>query len=64
MRPPAQYAFVSPDGVVYIGHNIRQFAARHNLCPANMQHVHLGERKHHKGWTVCRSGALLNIDKD
>lgn len=47
---PAAFAFVSPDGKVYRGSNIRRFAREQGLDPANMQHVHDGERSHHKGW--------------
>ena len=51
-RPPAEFAFKSPDGKVYRGKNIRRFAAQHGLDQANMYHVHAGERNHHKGWTA------------
>ena len=51
MRPPEYYVFISPDGERHEGFNIRQFARQHGLDAANMQHVHLGERNHHKGWT-------------
>ena len=49
--PPASFCFVSPDGVIHKGVNIRKFAREQGLDPANMQHVHDGERLHHKGWT-------------
>ena len=45
-----EYAFISPSGEVHKGKNITEFARRHGLDRANMQHVHLGERNHHKGW--------------
>lgn len=50
---PVRYAFISPEGKVYRGLNIRDFARRHGLDAANMQHVHLGERNHHKGWRTA-----------
>ena len=59
-RPPEKYVFISPDGVIHRGENIRRFARQHNLDAANMQHVHLGERAHHKGWTL--PGWLENFD--
>ncbi len=55
-RPPVEYAFVSPDGKVYRGRGIRTFARKHRLDPANMQHVHSGERKHYKGWKALLPG--------
>jgi len=53
MRKPAKFKFISPDNKVYEGENIRRFAKKHRLCPANLQHVHLGERNHHKGWRLA-----------
>lgn len=50
MRPPAKFCFISPDGTVFKGENVREFAAKHGLDPANMQHVHSGDRSHHKRW--------------
>jgi len=47
---PVEFTFISPDGKIYAGENIRDFARRHGLNAANMAHVHLGERSHHKGW--------------
>jgi hypothetical protein len=53
MRPPVEYHFIAPDGKEYRGSNVRQFARKHGLDEANMQHVHLGERRHHKGWRAA-----------
>lgn len=51
-RPPATFAFRAPDGTIHRGENIRRFAREHGLDQACMQHVHSGDRIHHKGWTV------------
>lgn len=50
---PAEFAFVSPDGAVHRGTNIREFARAKGLDAANMYHVHAGERRQHKGWTAA-----------
>ena len=52
MRPPAPYVFVSPTGEIYRGENVRRFATEQGLDMANMQHVAMGDRTHHKGWTA------------
>jgi len=63
VRAPAPYVFISPDGKVYRGENIRRFAAEHGLDPANMHHVALGERLHHKGWTWGEHGTEMGCNQ-
>ena len=58
MREPSEYAFISPDGQIYKGKNIRRFAVEHGLDQANMQHVHCGDRVHHKGWRALEEWSL------
>lgn len=41
----------SPDGIVYEGINLTQFAKDHNLEPTLMGYLRTGKRKTHKGWT-------------
>lgn len=45
------YYLVSPEGVVYEGFNLQQFALSRNILPSSLNRVILGQRKQYKGWT-------------
>lgn len=44
------YTFINPEGLAVEVFNLRQFCMLHGLTAANMQKVHSGERRQHKGW--------------
>lgn len=50
---PKPYKFIDPNGQIHIGENVREFARKMGLDAANMAHVYLGERSHHKGWRLA-----------
>lgn len=45
------YAFVSPEGVLYEGRGIKEFALTHGLDPKQLSRLNLGKVKSHQGWT-------------
>jgi hypothetical protein len=45
------YRIVSPDGKVYKGINLTEFAKKHDLDYSCLKRVFSGVRPHHKGWT-------------
>lgn len=51
---PMGYIVTSPDGEVITIDNLREFCRNHSLNNGAMVEVSLGNRKHHKGWTVTR----------
>lgn len=53
------FRLISPDGVVFLGTNLREFCKVHNLNRGNMSSVCRGEMKSYKGWT----GEYLEIKK-
>lgn len=46
------FKLMSPDGAIYEGTNIREFALEHGLNPALLNHVVNGKRISHKRWTL------------
>jgi hypothetical protein len=46
-----RFKIVSPDGVKYVGSNVRQFCIEHVLKQDSMAKVCAGTASHHKGWT-------------
>lgn len=45
------YSFTNPEGVVYEGIGIKDFALQMGLDPKGLNHVHTGKNKSHQGWT-------------
>lgn len=45
------YTFLSPNGEKVEVYNMRKFCIERGLHRGNMSQVHLGNLKHHKGWT-------------
>ena len=54
------YCFLSPNGKIYTGINLKSFAKHHNLNRSLLTKVKFGQAKHHKGWTLAdkRSSGL------
>lgn len=51
---PRGYVITSPTGEITQITNLREFCRNHSLNNGTMVEVSLGNRKHHKGWTVTR----------
>jgi len=51
---PTGYVIISPVGEITQITNLREFCRNHDLNNGTMVGVSLGNRKHHKGWTVTR----------
>ena len=49
--PP--FSIISPEGVVHLVENIRQFAQIYNLDFRHLSKLRTGERKSHKSWKLC-----------
>lgn len=45
-----RYTFKNPQGEVFDVYNLQEFCKKNNLTPSSMGKVHLGKRRHHKGW--------------
>ena len=45
------FEFISPSGVLTNIYNLNEFCRNNGLAGSAMSNVHLGKRKHHKGWT-------------
>ena len=57
VKPPGYFVtfrFISPEGVVYEGENINDFAILHNLNPSALYDMRRGKQKQHRGWKLCR----------
>ena len=48
---PKSFRVMSPDGVIYEGINLTQFAKEHNLTQTSIINVNNRKTKSHKGWT-------------
>ena len=48
---PKSFRVMSPDGVIYEGINLTQFAKEHNLTQTSIINVNNRKAKSHKGWT-------------
>lgn len=44
------FRVISPDGIVFLGTNLKEFCKTHNLNRGNMSSVCRGEMKSYKGW--------------
>ena len=53
------FRLISPNGVVFLGTNLKEFCKAHNLNRGNMSSVCRGEMKSYKGWT----GEYLEINE-
>lgn len=49
----SDFSFICPNGVVYTGNNISEFAEEHNLHKGHMIDVNNGKAQSHKGWKRC-----------
>ena len=47
------FEFISPNGDLHAGNNIRAFAREHGLENRRLSEVRTGRRKHHKGWKAA-----------
>ena len=45
-----KYSFIGPDGVIYMGKNLKRFADKHKLHRTNLNSVLSGKRKSHHGF--------------
>lgn len=45
------YSVISPEGILYEGENLKDFARSKNISPTNLHHVISGRYVHSEGWT-------------
>lgn len=57
------YRFISPDGILFEGNNLRSFSKRNNLCHKAISQVNTGKRLYHKGWRKASVEEIENLNK-
>lgn len=53
-RRGREFELVSPEGILFQGTHLKDFAKKHNLTASNLSHVLAGKLKSHKGWTSIK----------
>lgn len=48
------FKLMGPSGIIIVTQNLRETCANHGLNRGNLIKVLSGERKHSKGWTICK----------
>lgn len=46
------FRLISPDGQIFEGVNIKDFAIKQGLCPSSLTAVASGKRRHYRGWRL------------
>jgi group I intron endonuclease len=56
------FKLISPEGILFEGKNLREFADANNLHHTALYQVHLGKTRHHKGWTISLENHNLYLE--